>query len=315
MSVMMTGSVGTDTTFVKRGFEQFNGPMLDGGSEDFPEIVEHINDITEIGNTLYEFDWWYRSAWSDMPRHPLRARFSFSFPGFFHDDTPAYKGQPFEDRSTDFFDITVGVTEFLDTLAKPYATVLRNFHIFGFEEHSPYLLDGEQSRRDRNTLYTTYWLTYGLLAVGPSRDAVPIGYSFRAGEPMYPAAIPETFQLLELGPIVDGIVPPVEPLAMPDDFHVLTYAYKEASRRLSEIVIPTQIDGHTGYGQAGIFSPDGATLYTQDWQSRLMQATRMDNVRGASNDLARQARQAFDPLAEQLGQVGSTNSWGRVHAH
>ena len=84
---------------------------------------------------------------------------------------------------------------------------------------------------------------------------------------------------------------------------------------MSEAVIPTLIDGHTGYGQAGLFSPDGATLYTQNWQTRLMPATRMDNVRAASQDLGRQAEADFTPLSDHLGEVGATQSWGRVHAH
>ena len=128
-------------------------------------------------------------------------------------------------------------------------------------------------------------------------------------------SVPETFQLEGISPNPFNLLTPVEPTTMPDAFRVLAFGLKEKSRRLAQSIMTSPVTTHTGYGQAGVFNPDGATLYTQNWHTRLMPATRMDDPRDAGSDLARQARSAFDELADDLQKIQSTSSWGRVNAH
>ena len=125
--------------------------------------------------------------------------------------------------------------------------------------------------------------------------------------------VPEIFQLPDISPI--DPLPPIEPIAMPDEFRILAFGQKDKSQRFGERIMSSPVTGHTGYAQAGVFNPDGATLFTQNWQSRLMPATRLDNPRQAGSDLDRAARAAFDDLAADLRQVRTQSNWGRVHAH
>ena len=103
--LMKFGTQTSDTTFLKRGFTTpMKGPLRVGGSRARPELNEHINNITEIGNVLYEFNWFYQSALSDMPRHPAHGPGNALFPRFKGFKSFPYRGAPFRDRRIDLLD-------------------------------------------------------------------------------------------------------------------------------------------------------------------------------------------------------------------
>lgn len=111
-------------------------------------------------------------------------------------------------------------------------------------------------------------------------------------------------------------VPPfAQPDQMPDAFRILAYAQKDKNRRLGSKVLNDDIESHFGYAQTGVYNPDGADLFSQNWRFRMMPATRMDDPQSASNKLNTQALAAFEPLASNLAGVSDTTTWARVNVH
>lgn len=314
-TVMKVGTTANDTTFAARGFPRGKGPLDHGGSQTRPKLDQHINNITEIGNTLYEFDRFYDSRISHMPRHPLSGPGSALFPGFPGFEEPAYAGDPFIDRKRDLWDTLEPIYEGIIPILRTVLGIARNVYIFGFDEHNTYLFQSEQGRTRNNSFFRNYNTAYGAILMGDVRTNFPLGFDIGRLELVTMSPVPETFQLEDIDPGPWNILPPVEAKTMPEAFHILGYALKEKASRLSEVVVPSTVSTHTGYGQSGVFNPDGATLYSQNWQSQLMPATRLDDVRRASRDLARQARSGFDDLAQTLQEVQTPSSWGRVNAH
>jgi len=110
-------------------------------------------------------------------------------------------------------------------------------------------------------------------------------------------------------------LPPVRPEDMSDAFHILAYARIDTDERVGTRVLGNAMEHQTGYGQVGVYNPDGADLFSQNWHSILMEASRMDDPGEAGRDLAQQAPAAFDDLATALQRVTDTGTWRRVNAH
>lgn len=126
------------------------------------------------------------------------------------------------------------------------------------------------------------------------------------------APLPTLYKLKDV-PTVQ--VPPfTQPDQMPEPFHILALTQAEKGRRLASTVLTDTVENHFGYGQVGVYNPDDASLYSQNWRFRLMPATRMDSARGIAGDLRTQARSSFRDLSRSLTGV-SHSSWDRVHAH
>ena len=131
--------------------------------------------------------------------------------------------------------------------------------------------------------------------------------------PIIEAPVPTFWKLRDISPI--NPIPIVQPDKMPDAFRILALTQKQKGKRLAAQVLTEDVQSHFGYGQAGVYNPDGANLFSQNWRYRMMPATRMDDPSKMARDLRRQAKAPFDPLATSLGAVTSTGSWGRVNAH
>lgn len=323
--LMVHMRVGSTTTFVERGFSFGEGPLSNGGSRSNPSLDAHINNITQIGTALYEFKRFYSSPISDLPRHPFTGPGTATGGGYTSPGQPDDEETPFEDRTKDILDTLEETLEDIDDVTQDVLRVLRRLPL-NYDRHPSIAnLPGTQNRTCRytvpdprtafncNSFYRNFLVLYGLILTPDIRATTPLDFGALIGLGVAASPVPETFQLVDISPL--NLVPPVEPRTMPEGFHILGYALKDKSRRLSEAVIPTTVDTHTGYGQTGVYNPDGASLFTQHWHSKLMPATRLDDVRRASRDLDRQARDSFDDLAETLQQVQTTGSWGRVNAH
>lgn len=320
-ALMEFGTVNTDTTFLKRGFTQrLRGPLRVGGSRARPELDEHINNITEVGNILYEFDWFYRSSLSDMPKHPLHGPGTALFPRFDGFKTPPYRGAGFVDRRRNLLDFMHEMGRITVPLNEIALGIARLSPVNGFDRHfqsrqgtylnlNPPVPNRRQDRTGNNSFYRFYTMMHMSVAMPDMRRLIPVSII----PPATAVEVPEIFQLPDISPI--DPLPPIEPIAMPDEFRILAFGQKDKSQRFGERIMSSPVTGHTGYAQAGVFNPDGATLFTQNWQSRLMPATRLDNPRQAGSDLDRAARAAFDDLAADLRQVRTQSNWGRVHAH
>lgn len=316
--VMETGTTLVDTTFYERGFPLGSGPLSTGGSSTNPHLKDHINHITGIGDELHEFKHFYTSRISDLPRHPFSGPGTGNSPGYRPPGEPDTEDDPFDGDTMDMLDTLVAITDGAEVVSKAVLTVLRNLPL-GYDRHPNWAnLQGTQSRTDANSFIRNFRMFHGLVAVPEGRSYIPLAFdldwSSSEGLPIITAArMPEIFELVELDPF--DLPPPREAREMPEAFHILAFTEKEKSRRMGEAILTTPVTSHTGYGQAGVFNPDGATLFTQNWQSRLMPATRMDDPRAASRNLDREATTAFGALADALGEVGNTTGWERVNAH
>lgn len=140
-------------------------------------------------------------------------------------------------------------------------------------------------------------------------DWVPFQYMIRLD---VMAPLPPLYKLKDV-PTVQ--VPPwVQPDQMPDPFRILALTQSEKNKRLADQVLTDDVQNHYGYGQVGVYNPDDASLYSQNWQYRMMPATRADDARDLGRDLSQQARASFRDLSRSLSGV-SHGTWGRVNAH
>lgn len=93
------------------------------------------------------------------------------------------------------------------------------------------------------------------------------------------------------------------------------WGFDRTGDRLGDYVLKNEVTQHYGYAQAGLFNPDGADFYTQNWQYRLMPADRLDRPSGVAEELRDRAPQAFENLASALANVRTMASWGKINAH
>lgn len=179
-----------------------------------------------------------------------------------------------------------------------------------YPQYPPFQLIGSQDADGPNSFTRRYdaktasVCTLGESVTGPLNDLIRMEIE---------APIPTMWQLREV-PQVNPL-PPVRPEDMPDPFHILAYALIEADERVGTRILGEAMAVQTGYGQVGVYNPDGADLFSQNWHARLMPATRVDTPREAGRDLGIQAPAAFDDLAGALQRVGDAGTWRRVNAH
>jgi hypothetical protein len=311
--VMAVGMTSKDTTFRARGFDPGRGPIQAGGSRGYAKLVDHINHVTEIGVALHDFKRFYSSSISDLPRHPAAGPGTAQGPIYNAPPEQANEEIPFDDETTSNLE---GLEDFLEgvtDITEDVLTVLRRIPL-QYDRHPQGLnLAGTQSIRGSNSFRRYFSIAHGMVALGPRRDDLPLVLDLTDLALRYPAPVPQIFELEGIDPT--DLFPPLENLTMPEAFHILAFSQKEMSRRLGGAELPSPVKSHSGYGQAGVFNPDGASLYSQNWHMRLMPATRMDDIRQASRDLDRQATASFDDVARDLGNVASQASWDRVNAH
>lgn len=302
---------GMTSTFRARGFGATQGPLSHGGTSRRPHLRDHINHVTEIGTALYEFKRFYSSRIAHLPRHPFEGPGNAIGPGYEQPGEAPDEDTPFDGDTTDLLDSLVDVLENVDDITQDVLRVLRNLPL-AFDRHPTWAnLQGQQSRRNPNSFTRNFRILHFSVLRPSLRTHIPVSLI-----PLVTAvSVPETYQLQGISPSPTNLFPPVEPTAMPDAFRILAFGLKEKSRRLAESVLASPVTTHTGYAQTGVFNPDGATLYTQNWRMRLMPATRMDDPGRAGRDLSRQASPQFDTLAEDLLTVGNAGSWERVNAH
>ncbi|MEM8631803.1 MAG: pilus assembly protein TadG-related protein [Pseudomonadota bacterium] len=124
--------------------------------------------------------------------------------------------------------------------------------------------------------------------------------------------LPTLWKLKDISPLS---VPPALTEDMPEAFHILALTEKAKSRRLASGVLTDNVSSHFAYGQVGLFNPDGADLYSQNWRYRMMPATRADDPAALGQEMMLKAPAAFNPIATGLGAVTDTASWERIHAH
>lgn len=313
---MERGTTSRDSTFQQRGFDRLDGPMRVGGTTTRPMLIEHINHITEIGDSLYEFRRFYQRRHSHMVRRPFTGPGTGATPSFPPPYEPPLGPRNFVDRSYDVADtarnileIAVGPTEF-------GLQIGRIVPLLGFDRHPPrgYLFQQRQSRTN-NSFHRNFRMLHGSVAMPDVRTVIPLGLDLLGGTGMvFANAVPEIWRLRDLD-AADMASPPVDAAAMPDPYRILAFSLREPAERLGTTVFGAPDTDHTGYGQTGVFNPDGASLYSQNWMMRTMPATRLDDPSDASRELGREATAGFDDLAETLGHVGDRTSWRRVNAH
>ncbi|MEL6642065.1 MAG: hypothetical protein AAFP98_12295 [Pseudomonadota bacterium] len=288
-AAMRFGNQGLQTTFGARGFDFFKGPIRHGGSAQHPSVKDHINHVTEIGQTLEDYDRFYKSGLAHLPRHPL------SVPRF----TPAGNTNA----------VPRGRYAIPNFLVEPLR-ILRQVPV-SFDPNPNLLQFPTRQQRDGDNAFKQWFeVKFASVCFGFANTPI-VGLR---------AEVPTLWELPGVTPL--SRITDRTPMDMDEAFRILAFAQKDQSQRL-DMMIPylngqvTQGNAapHTGYGQVGLFNPDGATLYSQSWRARLMPATRMDDAKQAANNLDRQATAAFDPLVSALRSVNDQSTWRRIHAH
>lgn len=304
--LMRTGTIGVHTTFDARGFGFNEGPIRHGGSSRNPHVRDHINQITGIGNALNHFQNFYSSRISDLPRR------IDSGPGNSFGPRNTQRRQrgrgiqrPTASGLGSVLNFTVRIQEIADTFNRIALNIAQFIPIIQ-KDRIPQFVRLLPARQDTNgpNSYTLAFDAAYLTVMAPAVRNNSAGLL---------APVPTQYRLAGMNSVTSVLT--ANPYDMPDPFHVLAFGLRDKSPRLSESVMGTSVQSHTGYGQVGVFNPDGASLFSQNWQARLMPATRMDNPRQAGADLNRQAHSSFDTLADSISAVTDTATWGRVHAH
>lgn len=203
----------------------------------------------------------------------------------------------------------------IDRLLKTFKDTYRNVYLVGTNgvTRFPQIanLQGTQTRRDNSFLRRFNAKKASLCNLGGTRTGVSVPLVPPGLLPVIEAPVPTFWKPRDIDPW-DLIF---QPDAMPEAFHILALTQKDKGRRLATQVLTDSVDSHFGYGQTGVYNPDGANLFSQNWRYRMMPATRMDDPARMARDLRRQATAPFAPLATALGGVSSTSSWSRVNAH
>jgi len=125
--------------------------------------------------------------------------------------------------------------------------------------------------------------------------------------------IPTAWELEGISPL--SAASPVEPADMPEEFQILAFGQMDKSTRLGSRVFVNTAEPHNAYGQTGLFNPDGADIYSQNWRYRLMPSLRMDTPAEVASRMDNRAPAEFSGIADVLGGIGDLSSWGRIHAH
>jgi len=251
-AAMNLGTTTRFTTFATRGFPMGQGPLQFGGSNGTPNVKEHINAESDIGQALEDFKEWY----DDARLLAYIARF---------DDYP---------------------------------------------QSPPFQLIGEQNADGPNSFTRRFdakelsVCAIGGSVTGPLNDLIRMEIE---------APVPTMWVLRDMSPL--NPLPPVRPEDMSAAFHILAYAQITADERVGTRVLGQSMEMQTAFGQVGVYNPDGADLFSQNWHSILMPASRVDDPRDAGQRLGQQATADFDDLAETLQRVTDLGTWGRVNAH
>jgi hypothetical protein len=202
----------------------------------------------------------------------------------------------------------------IDSLLKTFKDIYRNMYLLSVAPPGlrPFPqwgnLQGTQTGRDNSFLRRFNFKRNSLCFTGGTRNGIPSPLPGLL--PVIEAPVPTFWKPRDIDPW-DLIYQPDE---MPEAFHILALTQKDKGRRLAAAVLADDVESHFGYGQTGVYNPDGANLFSQNWRYRMMPATRMDDPARMAGDLRRQAKAPFAPLAQALGAVSSPG-WERVNAH
>jgi hypothetical protein len=190
---------------------------------------------------------------------------------------------------------------------------LPRYYVFaGFTPHpAADNLQGEQRRAGPNSFTRKFEGKWRSICAGA--DLLAPSINLFGASPIIEAPVPTMWQLSGINPL--NPLPPVTPEDMPEPFHALALVQKDKSRRLSAAVLTDQVESHFGYGQAGLYNPDGADLFSAAWRTKLVPAARADAPADLARGLSDRAPAAFRPLARALEPVADTASWERVNAH
>lgn len=319
-ALMNIGTTVVNTSFAARGFDQGKGPVTSGGGQQ-PHVRDHINQFTGIGDALNAFQSFYTNKYSDLPRYP----FTVNPP-----NNPApHNGQRRQPGTGihngtggGIFDFVAEMTSVASGFSKGVLNLIRVIP-FSYDRHPTYarLLIKQQDTNGPNSFTRAFELAHGLVAVPEVRNTfadllgdIPLPDELaKFGLPGRMAPVPTMWRLPDMS--TPEALLSAKPDDMSDAFRILAYGARELSPRLASSVLTSTVTQHTGYGQVGVFNPDGASLYSQNWHHRLMAASRMDDASDAGGKLATQAHSTFDDLAAALRNVGDLSTWSRVHAH
>jgi hypothetical protein len=214
----------------------------------------------------------------------------------------------------DFINDETDVGEMLDDFKTAYddggiAHLLPKWLFIGVTEHPDWAnLQGDQDTDGPNSFTRRYDSKYATLCSAGGLLGVNLG----GFSPIIEAPVPTAWELEGISFFAPR---PVHPEDMPEEFQILAFGQKEKSMRLGAEVFVDADEPHNAYGQTGLYNPDGADIYSQNWRYRLMPALRMDAPGEVAGRMDDRAPADFAEIADVLDGIGDLASWRRIHAH
>ena len=115
-----------------------------------------------------------------------------------------------------------------------------------------------------------------------------------------------------------GIIPklPVPSLEDYTDYYrPLAMVKRKSNKRWAPTIFKDSNEAFFTYGQSLLFNPDEMGLYSQNWQSRLIPATKMrDDLAGVLSRMDGQMSPEFQDMKDDLGAVQDMAGWSRLVA-
>jgi hypothetical protein len=99
-----------------------------------------------------------------------------------------------------------------------------------------------------------------------------------------------------------------------DHYKPLAFVYRKSNKRWMPKVFKDTNKGFYAYSEALVFNPDEIGLYSQNWQSRLIPAKKMETLSSIVSRMGSKAPSDFSDLKTDLQSVQGDSSWSEVVA-
>jgi hypothetical protein len=114
-----------------------------------------------------------------------------------------------------------------------------------------------------------------------------------------------------LGAFIPSILPDIDDFD--DDYKPLVFTYRKANKRWGPgNVFQDPNDGFVSYSQAITFNPDEIGLYSQNWQARLIPATKMEDPDAVRQRMSGKRPGSFEDLEQDLQKIPNDGTWSKV---
>ena len=114
--------------------------------------------------------------------------------------------------------------------------------------------------------------------------------------------------------VQDGSLPKILPDLedFDDDYKPLVFVNRKSNKRWSPGIFKDTTEGFVKYGQAVTFNPDEISIYSQNWQSRLIPSSKMKNLSDVLSRMETKSSDSFSAVKTDLQSVDGEGTWADV---